>query len=93
MQNNNISHRDIKPENLIVMEENNLYVKIADLGSCRKQIDDKINTNSFKGTVSYSSPEMLRSYNTSGKDVNPYKSDVYSLGLTFLYFITFKKFS
>ena len=87
-----VCHRDIKPQNIFV-KQGCLY--LADFG-CAKQMDFTT-TSTVKGSPYFFSPELKAAFNdiTNGKFVsivyNPYKSDVYSLGLTVLYMITFKE--
>lgn len=92
MQENNMAHRDIKPANILIFPNN--IVKLADFGLSIQEQDvmNKVSLG-VVGTVMYLSPILLKAYddiqkgkNNSGKVVhNPYKSDVFSLGLTFLY--------
>jgi serine/threonine protein kinase len=92
MQVNNLIHRDIKPANILIFPDN--VLKLADFGlSIQEQ--DLITTMSLGvvGTYMYLSPKLMKAYEDIQKGLNknglvehnPYKSDVYSLGLTFLY--------
>ena len=88
MQSRNIAHRDIKPQN-ILKSKHNKYI-IADL-CCAFKAYDKLSFD-MPGTPSYLSPKLSQAYVTinQGCDLNEfnqdvYKSDVFSLGLTFLY--------
>ncbi|CAG9335451.1 unnamed protein product [Blepharisma stoltei] len=92
MQENNLTHRDIKPANILVFPEN--VLKLADFGLSIQE-DDLLGAQILDvvGTVLYLSPILKQAYIDifEGKNLtatvhhNPYKSDVYSLGLTFLY--------
>lgn len=85
-QRKNIAHRDIKPQNILLNSVE--FVKLVDFGS-GAVADGKL--EKLTGTPLYMSPELLpvlRHFQVTGiilqTDCNPYKSDVYSLGLTFM---------
>ncbi|GMR36291.1 hypothetical protein PMAYCL1PPCAC_06486 [Pristionchus mayeri] len=65
-------HRDLKLENIIIFSPTT--VKIADFGFARRMGDDLSVT--YCGSKSYSAPEIL-----SGQPYNPYKADVWSMGV------------
>ena len=44
------------------------------------------------GTVPFLAPELVRDFTKDRVINNPFKSDVFSLGLCFLYLLLFKKF-
>ena len=78
LHENNIAHRDIKLENILI-DKITLDTKLIDFGfaievqgvqSCPKLI----------GTPSYLPPEMIRH-----KDYDPFKADVWSLGILFYF--------
>lgn len=81
------SHRDIKPQNIFVANNGKL-LKIGDLGSATK-VDREV--MSIIGTPLYLSPIVRQAYGRSAitgvlqVKHNPYKSDVFSLGLVLLY--------
>ena len=53
-------------------------------------------TKAIKGTVPFLGPELIYNLDSdTHKEFkhNPYKADVFSLGLCLLYMITFKKFN
>ena len=88
MQARNLAHRDIKPQH-ILKSKHNKYI-ISDLG-CAFKTNDKSSFD-IAGTPNYLSPKLRQAYKTinQGCDLtdfnqNVYKSDVFSLGLTFLY--------
>jgi hypothetical protein len=100
LQKQNIAHRDIKPQNVLVFDsqEDKYYgqsrvYKVADFGEAkvvklgRKDKD----MNTLRGTEMYMSPILFEGSKVNMEDVmhNPYKSDVFSLGLCFLYAATF----
>lgn len=87
MEKKNIAHRDIKPQN-IFLTGNGKTLKIGDLGSAIKKEGNSGAT--LTGTPLYLSPILRKAYtfqSLSGMNIkhNIFKSDVYSLGLTFLY--------
>ena len=87
MQYKNIAHRDIKPQNILIMKNGN-YV-FCDFDEC---IFVKKAYGSFdiRGTEMFMSPILINSVFSGNKKAkfNIYKSDVYSLGLCFVYAIT-----
>ena len=87
MQKNKICHRDIKPSNVFIIN-NNYYV-----GDFNESIEINGNGNmlsEIKGTEAFLSPIMFEALVRNQKKVkhNLYKSDVYSLGLCFVFAIT-----
>ena len=94
MEEKKTAHRDIKPENIFVAE-NGTKLLIGDFGSSKAKISKMSET--IAGTPMYLSPEVRKGYfkmiqGDSQSDFNhdPFKSDVYSLGLTFLYMASLK---
>ncbi|CAD8099810.1 unnamed protein product [Paramecium sonneborni] len=83
LQQKNIAHRDIKLENILIME--GFQLKACDVG-CSSKVET-ISTISVVGTKSYLAPELLNAETNRFKH-NPFKSDVYSLGLCLLYLVT-----
>ena len=89
LQENGLAHRDVKPQNIFYTSQQ--HVKIGDFGSSK--IQDLIDFyGSFKeetvaGTPYYMSPELKLALleDFAHTQYNPYKSDVYSLGLTLLF--------
>lgn len=86
-----IYHRDIKPENLLY-DYRTKSVKIADFGLSKSYTDHKIKftmggNHTILGTPVYLSPVLWEAYIRKQNfkvDHNLEKSDVFSLGLTFL---------
>jgi len=87
LQKNNISHRDIKPQNILIFK--GIY-KLADFGEAKKVTNKKNKMNTIRGTELYMSPQLFNGFNNNMKNVfhNSYKSDIYSLGLCFVYSAT-----
>lgn len=92
LQAANLTHGDIKPKNLYLASDGR--IKIGDFGESKQSLQVLVTrTYQVAGTVIYFSPLLFRAYldiikgkNSSG-DVrhNPIKSDVFSLGLSFLH--------
>lgn len=87
-----IYHRDIKPENFFVCDDGQIV--IGDLGSCNIRVTEQ---KTLIGSPFYMSPEIknlffeFRKGNVGSRvPYDAIKSDVWSLGLTFLYMITIK---
>jgi serine/threonine protein kinase len=94
LQSRNIMHRDINPQNIFVVKEKEL--KIADFNLGKNNNLDYLHT--FQGTRDYLSPilfEKLCKIMRYGIEKrikhNVFKSDVYSLGLVFLYMVNLCK--
>lgn len=91
MQSEEVAHRDIKPQNIFVCD-NGKTLKVGDLGSAVKKNSDSGGT--LMGTPLYLSPKLREVYLSNSKfqviNHDVFKSDVYSLGLTFLYMASLK---
>lgn len=74
-QTHKIMHRDVKPSNILVNSCGD--IKLCDFGVSAQLINSI--ANSFVGTRSYMAPERL-----TGQSHYTVKSDVWSLGITFL---------
>ncbi|CAG9335403.1 unnamed protein product [Blepharisma stoltei] len=92
------AHRDIKPQNIFIGNEGSF--KVGDFGCSIQSLEHQLRElATISGSPIYLSPlvrEAWISYqegsNWAGKtNHNVYKSDVYSLGLTFLYMATLKE--
>ncbi|KAJ6222406.1 hypothetical protein RDWZM_000951 [Blomia tropicalis] len=103
MHQNRIAHRDLKLDNLLLIksdkESTGYQVKIADFGLSVHAYKSRlgyIHTFNFAGTRSYMAPEIIRirAFNDLVEDccfdVNPFKSDIWSLGVCVFQLITFK---
>ena len=82
----NIIHLDIKPGNLVMNPESG-DLKVIDFGassSLRLNHKQTAHPGSLEGTLEYISPEQTGRMNRS----LDYRSDFYSLGITFFYLLT-----
>ena len=89
-------HRDIKPENILITNYKPFTVKIADFGAGKETLTENAMMNTLVGTPLFLSPKLWVAFqsNASGKVKYLFyfkfyrhhleKSDVFSLGLTFL---------
>jgi len=81
-----IIHKDINPNNVLVNEETG-QLKIIDFGIASRLLQEKSslkNLGKLEGTLAYSSPEQSGRINRS----LDYRSDLYSLGITFYELLT-----
>ena len=91
LQRKNISHRDIKPQNVLVLPDKSF--RIADFGEAKELLSKGLTNTiqqTIRGTELYMSPILFKALNDGNNDTmyiehNTYKSDVYSLGLCFLF--------
>ena len=85
LQRNKISHSDIKPENFLFIKQK---LKLCDFGSSQRmksiQLEQPL---AWAGTSVYMSPQVKDAFEHEAPLVrhDPFKSDVFSLGLTFIY--------
>lgn len=98
MQDNNLTHGDVKPRNLYLAADGK--IKIGDFGESKQSMQALVTqTYQVTGTVIYFSPLLFEAYLNiiKGKNLkgevrhNPIKSDVYSLGLSFLHMASLNK--
>ena len=82
LHHHHIVHFDIKPANIFLDKYNR--VKLGDFG-LSEEFKPGIKCLTFRGTQSYAAPEVIRRI-----PYDPYKADIYSLGLTLYFFITGK---
>ena len=80
-------HRDIKPDNFLIFDGT---IKICDFGISREIFTQKsvFDTKNLQGTAIYIAPELIEIENF--KKGNTPAIDMWSLGITFYYMITFR---
>lgn len=90
-ERNGVCHRDIKPQNLFTNEDQSV-VKVGDFGTAATVNMFGERKSTLVGSPFFLSPELKRSFSAqytgnlgAQSSYDPYKSDVYSLGVTFLY--------
>nr|WP_045870950.1 ATP-binding sensor histidine kinase [Tolypothrix sp. PCC 7601] len=86
LHQNRIIHKDIKPANIIVNPQTGI-VKITDFSIAShldKETPQLTNSHQLEGTVAYMSPEQTGRMNRAVD----YRSDFYSLGITFYEILT-----
>lgn len=86
LHSNNIFHRDIKPSNILINPETET-IKITDFGIAAEilqQHDGALSAEMLEGTLAYVSPEQTGRMNCPVD----YRTDLYSLGITFYEMLT-----
>ncbi len=90
LQSCGISHRDIKPHNILIFK-NGIY-KITDFGEAKFNSEKSLAHYTLRGTELYMSPLLFSGLKNNRLDIvhDPIKSDVFSLGLCFLFAVFLK---
>ena len=78
-----MSCRDLKAENVLMDFED--QVKVCDFGYCFLDATNDTKTETFCGSFCYAPPEILQ-----GQAYNPFKADVWSLGVLLFLICTTK---
>ena len=87
LQSNHVTHRDIKPQNIMMV---NGLLKICDFGNAKLLKRDGIIIQKIRGSELFLSPIAFKGLHNGLQTIkhNTYKSDVFSLGMCFLYAAT-----
>lgn len=73
----NIAHRDLKPENIFLDQYN--HIKLADFGMAKQfQLNGK--STEKCGSIMFCPPEMF-----VHQEIDPFKADIWALGITFFF--------
>lgn len=80
-----LAHRDIKPDNILIDNEGNCF--LTDFGECFWPSKFKPKASTLVGSPYYLAPELKEVYLLEGCETieyDPWKSDVWSFGMTLL---------
>lgn len=86
LHKNNVVHRDIKPDNILVSRDHQ-HIKLTDFGIAQlvtRENEEIYDPAVIEGTLRYMSPEQTRRMNRAVD----YRTDLYSLGITFYEMLT-----
>jgi serine/threonine protein kinase len=86
LHKHNIAHLDIKLENIVFTDEEEMRIGLIDFG-LSKIIDKSGMIGGFRGTMGYLPTEVMDNYDQNVK-YDPYKVDVFSLGVMFYVMLT-----
>ena len=87
-------HRDIKPANILISSTNPVVIKISDFGLSKPTSNRGTFafSSGIKGSLGWIAPEVLAMADSSDEEGNAQrgsvKSDVFSTGCVFFYFVT-----
>ncbi|XP_045030946.1 uncharacterized protein LOC116921395 isoform X2 [Daphnia magna] len=83
-------HRDIKPENILISMKTPVQMKISDLSFVKKTRQGIFSQSESRGTLRWMAPEILKVNNNKPAELpdGTIKSDTFSSGCVFFYFLT-----
>ena len=82
-----MTHRDVKPQNILRSAEGRWV--LCDFGNA-KHVDSCALEHTWAGTPMYISPQLRQGFGGERACYSPFKSDVYSLGLSLYYAATLR---
>ena len=87
LQKSCVAHRDIKPQNVLITKQNEIFLTDFDEAI---NVKTAIGIYDIRGSEAYMSPILEKNLILGQKKVkhNVFKSDVYSLGLSFVFAMT-----
>ena len=80
-----MAHGDIKPHNILLSGET---AKVTDFGSSLQPEEMYVRSRENGGTILYSAPEMLGILGPGRRKSDPFRADIYSLGVLVYYLLT-----
>lgn len=80
-----MAHGDIKPHNILISGET---AKVTDFGSSLQPEEMYVRSRENGGTILYSAPEMLGILGPGRRKSDPFRADIYSLGVLLYYLLT-----
>lgn len=80
-----MAHGDIKPHNILLSGE---LAKVTDFGSSLQPEEMYVRSRENGGTILYSAPEMLGILGPGRRKSDPFRADIYSLGVLLYYLLT-----
>jgi serine/threonine-protein kinase len=80
-----MAHGDIKPHNILLSSET---AKVTDFGSSLQPEEMYVRSRENGGTILYSAPEMLGILGPGRRKTDPFRADIYSLGVLLYYLLT-----
>ena len=85
-QNHHICHGDIKLADIVLfLNDNKIIYKLVDFGFGHILPNDILDSKEVKGfSYLYSSPELRRTVSEQSFLIDPYKSDIYAIGVVIL---------
>ncbi|CDW59481.1 serine:threonine protein kinase NIM1 [Trichuris trichiura] len=86
LHNKFIAHRDIKPEN--VLRSDRGVIKLCDFGFSVQLITSNVLITDLCGSMPYAAPELFHDSSVVAPPFDPFKTDLWSLGVLLLFMIT-----
>jgi serine/threonine protein kinase len=86
LHKHHIAHLDLKLENIVYTDEEEMRIAIIDFG-LSKEVPANGKLSGYRGTQGYLPAEVMENYERR-KEYDPYKVDVFSLGVMFYVMLT-----